>query len=68
MSVATGGPMQNEKSSATANASNVARQGVCQVTPLNTTVTTTAAKTFPAAILVQYLKEQFMSMSSPTPE
>ena len=44
MSVATGGPMQNEKSSATANASNVARQGVCQVTPLNTTVTTTAAK------------------------
>ena len=54
--------MQNEKSSATANASNVARHGVCQVTPLNTTVTTRAAKTFPAAIRVQYLKEQFMSI------
>jgi len=62
MSVATGGPMQNEKSSATPNASNVARQGVCHVTPLNTTVTTTAAKTFPVTIRSQYLKEQFMSI------
>ena len=62
MSVATSGPMQIEKSSATANASSVARDGVRQVTPLNTIVTTTAATTFPAAIRVQYLKEQFMSI------
>ena len=45
--------MQNEKSSATANASNACRHGVCHVTPLNATVTTMDADTFPTIIRVQ---------------
>ena len=45
--------MQNEKSSATRNASSIGRHGVRHDTPLNVTVTTAAAATLPAIIRVQ---------------
>jgi hypothetical protein len=53
MIVATGGPMQNAKSSDTRNASSAWRHGVAHVTPLNATDTTSAAATLPMPILAQ---------------
>src|SRR5581483_8673974 len=50
------GPIRKEKSSATANASAMRRGGVCQVTPLNTTVTASEASRFAARIRRQYLE------------